>query len=668
MMGEIGRWAILFLLFVVPYTFLMSALGGWLKNRRLAAAGRAGMVAAVFLATVASVSLLYLLVTDDFRYQYVVNYSSSNLPLIYKIAAFWGGSAGSLLFWSWLLSIYSVLASFLKHRQREVMQPVVTAVLSAILFFFVLVMNTIAHPFELARVQVSEGNSLNPLLQNPSMMVHPVNLYLGYIGFAVPYAYGIAALLTNQTGATWLKVTRRWTLVSWLFLGVGILYGSQWAYEELGWGGFWAWDPVENAALLPWLTSTAFLHSAIVQEKKGMLKGWNMILIMVTFVLTIFGTFLTRSGLLFSVHAFANGPMGTYFLTFVGLIVIFSLAVLVWKWPLLKGENQMEAVASKESSFMINNLLLLGSAFTVFWGTMYPIISELVTGEKMTVGAPFFNRVNVPIFIGVIVLMGVAPLLAWRRSSFRLLRKNLILPAALAVAFLLIAYILGLRGWLSLFSFASGLFVAVIIVLEFVKAVQARQKMTGEPLLLSFFRLFQRNRRRYGGYLVHLAILLIVFGYTGASAYEVNVQRMLHPGEQMQVGAYTLTYEGLEETGDAFRTEIFANVIVEKEGQRLVVMRPEKVFYTLGGQPSTEVAIYHTWLGDLYLVLGGWDEKTDAAVFQAMIFPLINWVWVGTYVMIAGTLIALWPERPRLEESRDPGLPKTLQGAAARGR
>ncbi len=660
-MGEIGRWAIVFLLFVVPYTFVMSALGGWLKRPRLAAAGRAGMVATVFLATVASVSLWFLLVTDDFRYQYVVNYSSSNLPLIYKIAAFWGGSAGSLLFWTWLLSIYSLLASFLKHRQREVMQPVVTAVLSGILFFFVLVMNTIAFPFALAGVQAAEGNSLNPMLQNPSMMVHPVNLYLGYIGFAVPYAYAIAALLTNQTSATWLKVTRRWTLVSWLFLGVGILYGSQWAYEELGWGGYWAWDPVENAALLPWLTSTAFLHSAMVQEKKGMLKGWNMILIMVTFVLTIFGTFLTRSGLLFSVHAFANGPMGTYFLTFVGMIIIFSLAVLVWKWPLLKAENQYEAVASKESGFMINNLLLLGSAFSVFWGTMYPIVSELITGEKMTVGAPFFNRVNIPIFIAVVILMGVAPMLAWRRSSFRLLRKNLMLPALMAVAFLLLAYIMGLRGWLALFSFTSGVFVAVIILLEFAKAVQARQKMTGEPFLHSFFRLFQRNRRRYGGYLVHLALLFIIFGYTGASAYEVNVQGMLQPGQQMQVGAYTLTYEGLQETGDAYRTEIFADVIVEKDGQQLVVMRPEKVFYTLVGQPSTEVAIYHTWLGDLYLVLGGWDEQTNAAVFQAMIFPLINWVWFGMYVMMAGTLIALWPERPRLEQAESSVMRKRVQ-------
>lgn len=661
-MGELGRWAILFLLFVVPYTFVMSALGGWLKRPRLAAAGRAGMIATVFLSTVASASLVALLLTDDFRYQYVVNYSSSNLPIIYKIAAFWGGSAGSLLFWTWLLSIYSLLASYLKHHQRAVMQPVVTAVLSAILFFFVLVMNAIANPFQLAPMEVAEGNSLNPMLQNPSMMVHPVNLYLGYIGFAVPYAYAIAALLTNQTGATWLKVTRRWTLVSWLFLGVGILYGSQWAYEELGWGGFWAWDPVENAALLPWLTSTAFLHSAIVQEKRGMLKGWNMVLIMVTFVLTIYGTFLTRSGLLFSVHAFASGPMGAFFLTFVGIIVIFSLAVLIWKWPLLKADNDYEAVTSKESSFMINNLLLLGSAFAIFWGTMYPIVSELITGEKMTVGAPFFNRVNIPIFIAVVVLMGIAPLLAWRRSSFRLLGKNLAFPLAVAVVFWLLARMFGLRGEMALLAFAGCVFVAVIVVMEFVKAVQSRRQMTGESAVVSFFRLFQRNRRRYGGYVVHMAVVFIVAGYAGAGAYEVNVQQMLEPGQSMQVGAYTLTYEGLTQTGDAYRTEVFADVLLEKDGQALAVMRPEKVFYTLGGQPSTEVAIYHTWLGDLYLVLGGWDEETGAAVFQAKIFPLINWVWFGMYLMMAGTLVALWPERPRLD-----GPLSANWGAAARG-
>lgn len=660
-MGELGRWAILFLLFVVPYTFVMSVLGSWLKRPRLAAAGRAGMIATVFLSTVASVSLVVLLLTDDFRYQYVVNYSSSNLPVIYKIAAFWGGSAGSLLFWTWLLAIYSLLASYLKHHRRDVMQPVVTAVLSAILFFFVLVMNTIGNPFQLSPVQVAEGNSLNPMLQNPSMMVHPVNLYLGYIGFAVPYAYAIAALLTNETGATWLKVTRRWTLVSWLFLGVGILYGSQWAYEELGWGGYWAWDPVENAALLPWLTSTAFLHSAIVQEKRGMLKGWNMVLIMTTFVLTIFGTFLTRSGLLFSVHAFTSGPMGAFFLTFVGLIVIFSLAVLIWKWPLLKADHDYEAVVSKESSFMINNLLLLGSTFAIFWGTMYPIVSELITGEKMTVGAPFFNRVNIPIFIAVVLLMGVAPLFAWRRSSFQLLGKHLVAPLVIAVAFGLLGRLYGLKGGLSLLALSSAVFVAVIIVQEFVKAVQARRKMTGESSFVSFFRLFQRNRRRYGGYIVHLAVVFIVAGYTGASAYEVNVQRMLEPGQSMKVGAYTLTYEGLTQTGDAYRTEVFADVVVQKDGEPLLVMRPEKVFYTLGGQPSTEVAIYHTWLGDLYLVLGGWDEESGAAVFQAMIYPLINWVWFGMYVMIIGTVIALWPERRRPDASLLVGSRSTVQ-------
>ena len=383
---------------------------------------------------------------------------------------------------------------------------------------------------------MAEGNSLNPMLQNPSMMVHPVNLYLGYIGFAVPYAYAIAALLTNETGATWLKVTRRWTLVSWLFLGVGILYGSQWAYEELGWGGYWAWDPVENAALLPWLTSTAFLHSAIVQEKRGMLKGWNMVLIMTTFVLTIFGTFLTRSGLLFSVHAFTSGPMGAFFLTLCRLIVIFSLAVLIWKWPLLKADHDYEAVVSKESSFMINNLLLLGSTFAIFWGTMYPIVSELITGEKMTVGAPFFNRVNIPIFIAVVLLMGVAPLFAWRRSSFQLLGKHLAWRRWSS------RWRLDCWGAVRFERWDGALGACPVVSCGGHHRAGVCQGGAGPPendgrvesrLVFPPVPAEPPPLRRI---IVHMAVVFIVAGYTGASAYEVNVQRMLEPGQSMKVG------------------------------------------------------------------------------------------------------------------------------------
>lgn len=644
-MGDLGRWALLFLLFVVPYTFLANLLGAITGSRRLKGSGRVGMLVITGLATVASISLMILLINDDFRYQYVINYSSSDLPLIYKISAFWGGNAGSLLLWLWILSIYGALATYINHRHKERMQPIVAAVLSGILFFFVLLLNTISQPFALAPFEATEGNSLNPLLQNPSMTIHPINLYLGYIGFAVPFAYGVAALLTNQTDATWLKVTRRWTLVSWLFLGVGILFGSQWAYEELGWGGFWAWDPVENAALLPWLTSTALLHSAMIQEKKGMFKAWNMVLVMLTFVLTLFGTFLTRSGLLWSVHAFTSGPMGAYFLTFVGIVTLFCLALLLWKWPLLKPEGQYEAIVSKETGFLMNNLLLMGSVFAILWGTAYPLITEWFTPTKLTVGAPFYNRVNLPIFLALIVLMGVGPILAWRRSSLRLLRKNFLYPIAITAVVGVMLFAVGIRKPMPFVAMLSGFFVALIIALEFVKAVAARMKMTGEPAWLSFFRLFQRNRRRYGGYVAHMAIVMILFGFTGASAFDVHAQRLLHPGESIRVGNYTLTYEGLHEKADPYRTEIFADILVERDGRGLVVMRPEKVFYTTGQQPSTEVAIYHTVMEDLYVVLGGWEDETQAVAVQVKIFPLINWVWAGIYVMIAGTLIALWPER-----------------------
>ncbi|MDC3418150.1 heme lyase CcmF/NrfE family subunit [Aquibacillus salsiterrae] len=646
-MGELGRYALLFAFAIVIYGIVANLIGIKTKNRRLIQSAKQSVLVLVALTTVASASLIYLLVTGNFDYEYVAQYSSTDMPLFYKVTSFWGGNAGSLLLWLWILSIYTTLVTWSKHKDSEIYLPWVSTFLLGIALFFVLVLNTIELPFAPNPKDMNEGNGLNPLLQNPGMAVHPVTLYLGYIGFAVPFAYGMAAIMLKKVDATWLKVTRRWTLVSWLFLSMGILYGSQWAYVELGWGGYWTWDPVENASFLPWLTGTAFLHSAIIQERKGMMKKWNISLVALTFLFTIFGTFLTRSGLLWSVHAFANGPIGAFFFGFIGVIIVGSLALISSRWSLLKAEGGFESAVSRESSFLINNLLLVVSAFTVFLGTVYPVLSEAVTGTKVMVGAPYFNRVNVPIYLALILMMGIGPMLAWKRSSFKELRKNLILPTMVAViAFLLLAA-LGVDHWLAILSMSSALFVFLTIVLEFSKAVQARMKATKEPAIRSFFMLFVKNRRRYGGYVAHLGVVFVVIGLTGASVFSLDEQQGLNVGDSINVGDYALEYNGLGASNTETKQITFAEFTVEKNGKVIGAIRPEKVNYTNGSQTTTEVSVINSISEDLYVVLNGFEEKTGRAIIQVKVFPLINWVWFGGYLVIFGSLLSLWPERMR---------------------
>jgi len=645
--GVVGHWSILFTLVVIAYAILANAVGLKSRNHRWLQSGKHAILAFSMLTTVAAGSLWILLVTNNFRYEYVAHYSSTDMSMFYKITAFWGGNAGSLLLWFWILSIYTSLVAWSKHKDSKQYLPWVSIVLLIVNLFFASILNFIASPFALNPETVTQGSGLNPLLQNPGMAVHPVTLYLGYIGFALPFAYGMAALILKKADATWLKVTRRWTLVSWLFLSMGILYGSEWSYVELGWGGFWAWDPVENASLLPWLTGTAFLHSAMVQEKKGMLKGWNICLVTGTFLLTIFGTFLTRGGLLWSVHSFTNGPLGSYFLGFIGVALAISLALIILRWPVLKADAQFEAAVSKESSFLLNNLLLVGSAFTVFWGTMYPIISEIVTGDKVMVGAPYFNRVNVPIAIALVLLMGICPLIAWRKSTMKAISKSFAYPLAVGLLIALLMFIAGIRSWVPLLSITSATFVFVTIFMEFFKAVKARMRMTGENPLRSLLMLFVKNRRRYGGYIVHVAIICMIIGWTGAGSYVASDQRGINPGEKMSIGQYTLQYRNLGKETFPDRNTVYAEFLVWKNGKELGVVRPEKAYYTDGGQPTTEVAIISFPMEDLYVVLDGWVDGSQRAIVEVKIFPLISWVWFGGYVLIFGTLISLWPERRR---------------------
>lgn len=654
-MGDIGRWALIFAFAIVPYGIIAHLLSVKTGSNRWRQSAKNAVFLLAGMTTLASASLIYLLVTDNFSYKYVASYSSTDMILFYKVSAFWGGNAGSLLLWLWILSLYTAFVTWSKHKDSHLYIPWVSTVLLVLNLFFLYLLNTIEQPFALNPEKVTEGNGLNPLLQNPGMAVHPVTLYLGYIGFAVPFAYAMAALILKKVDATWLKVTRRWTLLSWLFLSIGILYGAQWAYVELGWGGYWTWDPVENASFLPWLTGTAFLHSMMVQEKKGMLKKWNVSLITTTFLLTLFGTFLTRSGVLWSVHSFANGPIGAYFLGFIGFILICALFLIMSRAPLLKGDAQFESAMSKESSFLFNNLLLVGSAFTIFWGTLYPIISETVTGSKVMVGAPYFNRVNIPIFILVVILMGIGPILAWKKSSVKLIRKNLLVPSVVSILTVLGLLVMGVRGWLSLLSYASSVFVFMIIMQEFFKAVSARSKVTGESNLKSLYMLFVKNRQRYGGYVAHLGVILIVIGFTGAGGYSVDKQLGMEKGDVVSLGQYSMEYRGLGEYTSEHKNIVYGEFLVEKNGKTLGVIRPEKVFYTNGSQPTTEVSVVSSLKEDFFVILNGWVEDSGKSIIQVKIFPLISWVWFGGYVLILGTLISLWPEskwriRPKIRE------------------
>jgi cytochrome c-type biogenesis protein CcmF len=646
-MGDIGRWALIFAIAIISYGLIANLMAiktgsyRWINSAKNAILLLAGMT------TLASASLIYLLVTGNFDYEYVALYSSTDLKLLYKISAFWGGNAGSLLLWFWILSIYTAFVAWSKHKDSDLYLPWVSIILLVINLFFAFLLNMVEQPFALNPEKVDEGNGLNSLLQNPGMAVHPVTLYLGYIGFSVPFAYAMSALILKKVDATWLKVTRRWTLLTWLFLSMGILFGSQWAYIELGWGGYWTWDPVENASFLPWLTGTAFLHSMMVQEKKGMLKKWNISLITITFILTIFGTFLTRSGVLWSVHSFANGPIGAYFLGFIGLLLIGSIYLIASKSSALQADAPFESSVSKESSFLFNNLLLVGSAFTVFWGTIYPVISETVTGSKVMVGAPYFNRVNVPIFIMIVILMGIGPILAWKKSSLKLVRRNLIVPMIVSTFLAIFLLISGIDGWMPLLSFMSAAFVFMIIMTEFIKAVLARGKVTGEHPFRAFYMLFVKNRQRYGGYIAHLGVIVMVIGFTGAGSYSVDKQYGVEEGEVIAIGNYSMKFRGLGEYTTEKKKIVYAEFLVGEKGETIGVIRPEKVYYTNGNQPTTEVSVVSSIKEDLFVVLNGWVEESGKTFVQVKILPLMSWIWFGGYVLIIGTLISLWPESKR---------------------
>ncbi|MCL5677296.1 MAG: heme lyase CcmF/NrfE family subunit [Firmicutes bacterium] len=621
------------------------------RDRRFLESGKNGIGAVALLTTFATVLLAYQFMASDFSNSYVFNHSATDLPTLYKFSALWAGNEGSLLLWAWLLAVYAAAAVYFPRREAEEMLPYVSAVLLAISLFFTFILNFVTLPFASMNPVPAQGMGLNPLLQDPGMVIHPPTLYAGYVGFTVPFAYAMAFLFTRKVGDTWIKVTRRWTLWSWLFLSIGIIFGAQWAYVVLGWGGYWAWDPVENASLLPWLTGTAFLHSVMIQERKGMLKIWNVMLIIVTFLLTVFGTFLSRSGVLASVHAFSDTTLGAWFLIFMATTLAASLYLAFDRMPLLREDNQFEAVLSKESSFLLNNLLLVGSAFAVFWGTIFPLISEAVRGVKVTVGPGFFNQVNVPIGLVLIFLVGICPLIPWRKASWNNLKDNFLYPVLILMVFLVAGYLGGIRKIAALLGFGSAAFVLTTLALEFYRGVRARRRMTGESIPVALGRLVFRNRRRYGGYLVHLSIIMMIVGITGSSAYQVEKVYTVKPGQVMSIGNYQLRYSGLGETEQGRVGIVYADLTVTEKGYTYPApLRATKEFYPNMDQPTTRVGIKGGLKEDLFVILNGW-EKDMTANFKIYVNPLVAWIWLGEYLLVAATVFAMWPQRRRLSRA-----------------
>jgi cytochrome c-type biogenesis protein CcmF len=668
---EFGTGVLYAVLVSAAYTFSVALVAGKSRRPRMLEAARLGAYGTVALVVLSTLVLAYAFVTHDFRIRYVARYSDRSMPLPYLFASLWGGQDGSLLWWSFLLSAYTgACVAWMKGRYRE-LQPYVIATLMSILGFFGVLMLFAANPFWTSFAGARpDGEGLNPLLQNFYMAIHPPSLYTGFVGCAVPFAFAVAALVTGRLDSEWIAASRKWMLFAWLFLSIGNGLGMLWAYEELGWGGYWAWDPVENAACLPWFTASAYLHSIMVQERRGMLKVWNVALVCVTFFLTIFGTFLTRSGMIASVHSFAQSDIGKYFVVYMGLILAASAGLIVWRLPRLRAEGRIETVISREAVFVFNNWALLGIATFIAVATVFPKISEL-WAEPVTVGPAFYNRWVVPAGLAVFALMGAGPLFGYRKTSRDALIQAFKLPLLVTVvasaAHLALGRAVGfpaivpspeiypgvlgvilraLGSVLPLISTALCAFNFAVIIQEFVRGVQARRaSRQDESVPGALFRLVSKGRRRYGGYVVHAGIALMFVGFTG-KAWGVDKETALRPGETFVVDSYRFTYQGSRMEVDPSKRMVFADLKVDRvDGGSLGVASPAKFIYRkMPEQPTSEVAMLHTLRDDIYLVLGSANPQTKVATFQIHINPLVSYIWFGLIVVIFGSAICLWPD------------------------
>ncbi len=655
-MENIGALSLLIAFCLALFAVAAAVVGKYGRRPLLTVSAERAVYAVWILVTTASGLLVYSLITGDYRLAYVAAHSNKAMSAIYKFTAWWGGQEGSLLLWAWLLSTYSAIAVFTNRRKFRDMMPLVTAIMMTVLSFFLGMITFVASPFRVLMagrgiIDVGDGNGLSPLLQWWTMAIHPPFLYLGYVGFTVPFAFAMASLISKQPGEAWIHTTRRWAILTWLFQSTGVMLGMGWAYTVLGWGGYWGWDPVENASLMPWITATAFLHSVMMQEKKGMMKVWNMVLVSATFLLSILGTTLTRTGLVSSVHAFAQSPVKPYFTTFLLAAVALTAFAIIKNLPYLKSEVKLESVVSRESSFLFNNLILLASCFAVLWGTLFPVLMEAVTGEKESIDAPYYNRVNIPIALFLLFLTGVGPLIAWRKSSLNSLKRAFLIPSIVGLAVIAALVAAGIYNPAPLISFGLCAFVAATIVSEFWKGSRAIQLKEQLPFPKAVFQLTWRNTRRYGGYLVHMGIVILFIGLTGA-AFNKHETRTLGLNQSLRFGRYDLKL--LSVSNDENPNYQYSRAVLEVSANGKVIdqLAPEIRVYKSSQEQSSFVGIRRRLNEDLYVTFQGISPDNTKAIFQLYVFPLVSCMWVSYWVLLSGTIICLIPGKVRLQYAR----------------
>ncbi len=668
-MVELGRAALVVTLGLCLYAVAAGSFAAATRRRRLALSARNALIAAFGSTFVAAAVLAAGFLRDDFSLTYVADHSNRTLSGIYKLSAFWGGQEGSLLLWLLILTGYSALAVWVNRNRTRDLVVWVTPVLGGIAVGFSFLLVVVASPFAVQAAPI-DGAGLNPSLQNPYMMSHPPFLYLGYVGLAVPFAFAMGALLSGRTDERWIVATRRWTLIAWTALGVGQLLGAHWAYVEVGWGGYYAWDPVENAALMPFLAATAFLHSVMIQEKRGMLKVWNVVLVALAFCLSLFGTFLTRSGVVNSIHSFSQSDIGPWFLAFIVIAVVFATTLIVWRLPLLRSTTKLESLVSREAVFLYNNLLLVALCLTILWGVAWPILSEAVRGQSVVVGRPYYDFFLRIFGLPLLLLMGIGPLIAWRRASLRGLGRTFLWPAAVAVVAGVVLVALGAGSSIpGLIAYTFSAFVLAAIGLEFVRGTRARRALASESWPAAFASLVGRNRRRYGGYVVHVAIVLLAIGIAGSSAYDSVVEGRLAPGQSLAVSGYTVTYQRLTERDTAHAAEVRAHVAITRGGRNLGSLAVGKNSYKIAGpdpQVSSEVGIRTNYVtGEDLFVIPEQVNDDGTVYFRIFVKPLVNLIWLAGLVFLLGSVIALWPDA---REQRRLAVRYDEAGTPVRGR
>jgi cytochrome c-type biogenesis protein CcmF len=646
MIPELGAGALYVALALAVLGAVAAATGARTGRAALVESAQHAALAIFAILTSCLALLIYAFLTFDFSVRYVAMNTNLGTPFYYRITAVWGALEGSIVLWAWMLAIYTLVVVLRHRRNARELYPWVLTVMLGVLAFFLLVMTVPAPVFQRMMPVPADGRGLNPLLEDSGMITHPVALYLGFTGFTVPFAFAMAALITGRVNDFWITATRRWTITAWYFLSLGLLIGGWWSYHVLGWGGYWAWDPVENAAFMPWLTGTAFLHSVMIQERRRMLRLWNVALVILTFALTLFGTFLTRSGVIASVHAFTQGSIGIFFLGFLSVVVLVALALLAWRWDTLGAQGELDSVVSRESAFLLNNVLLVAATFTVFFGTIFPLISEAVRGVKVSVGMPFFNQVNVPLFLGLIFLMGVGPLIAWRRASLDNLKRNFLWPAVVGLVAAAVVFLLGVRSTLAVLSLALAAFVTATIAVDVVRATRARMRL-GEAVPRALGRLLLRHNRRYGGFVVHLGILVIALGVTGSQAWSVQTETTLRRGEHAELAGYRVRFDGLAASEESNHFKVTGTFTVDGGHANGTVLLPAKKFYPQEQSPIAYVDYRLGLIEDLYVVLGDFARDGSQATIKLQVNRLVSWIWIGGLVLTLGAALAVAPERRR---------------------